>query len=194
MSGESHHLAIYNFGIHVAPYEAGEVEGFRLREPLNFEAARRACGYVGRSGYDGVAGPESWGDQTFPRFLKGSGYDSGPSSLSLWEDIESLLAFTYSGVHAEALKNARAWNVRQSWPPLVLFWMPRGHRPGWSDGVSRLELLADEGASPAAFDFKRAFAPDASAYRIDRDRVKRLAAENASRNGALLDRLPGLPV
>jgi predicted component of type VI protein secretion system len=36
-----------------------------------------------------------------------------PSSLSLWQDIESLMAFAYAGVHAEALKNARNWNHKE---------------------------------------------------------------------------------
>ena len=93
MGGATHHLAIYNFGIHLAPYEAPEVEGFRVREPLNFEAASRSSGFVARSGYNGVEGPPSWGVQVFPRFLVGSGHESGPSSLSLWADIESLMAF-----------------------------------------------------------------------------------------------------
>jgi hypothetical protein len=57
--------------------------------------------------------------QVFPRFLKGSGFDSAPSSLSLWQDIESLMAFAYAGVHAEALKHARNWNQKGDWPPLV---------------------------------------------------------------------------
>lgn len=54
-----HHLAIYNFGLHVDDYDSPRVEGFRLREPLNFEAANRAEGFVGRSGYEGEPGPAS---------------------------------------------------------------------------------------------------------------------------------------
>ena len=39
-------LAFYNFGLHVAPAESKTVECFVLREPLNFEAAARACGFI----------------------------------------------------------------------------------------------------------------------------------------------------
>ena len=46
------------------------IQGFALREPLNFEAATRAVGFVGRSGYAGEPGPGSWGEQVFPRFLE----------------------------------------------------------------------------------------------------------------------------
>ncbi|OJF90795.1 hypothetical protein AX760_23875 [Pararhizobium antarcticum] len=44
------HLAIYNFGLFVAPYDSPGVEGFRLREPINFEAATRSTGFIRRSG------------------------------------------------------------------------------------------------------------------------------------------------
>lgn len=194
MSGPAHHIALYNFGLHVAAYDDPAVAGFVRREPLNFEAARRAGGYVGRSGYDGEPGPESWGKQVFPRFLNGSGRDSGPSSLSLWRDIESLMAFSYAGVHAEALKNARHWNVAQTWPPLVLFWVEAGQRPDWAEGVARLEALADKGASAHAFTFKQPFDAQGAPYRIHRDRVKRIAAENLAGQHDLLDIVKTLPV
>ena len=137
-------LAFYNFGLHVASAESEEVKGFVLREPANFEAAARACGFIGRSGYAGYPGARSWGIQVFPRYIKGSGFESAPSSLSLWADIESLMAFTYNGVHAEALKNARNWNVKQTWPPLVLWWVSAFHRPDW-----RSQLI-DGGITPVA--------------------------------------------
>lgn len=66
-----------------APEGDPAVEGFVLRETANFEAAARASGFVGRSGYRGVPGPRSWGAQVFPRFILGSGFDSAPSSLSV---------------------------------------------------------------------------------------------------------------
>jgi len=172
-------LAFYNFGLHVAPAESEIVEGFVLREPSNFEAAARACGFIGRSGYAGYPGVRSWGVQVFPRYIEGSGFTSAPSSLSLWADIESLMAFTYNGVHAEALKHARNWNVKPTWPPLVLWWVSAYHRPDWQEGVERLEYLADHGPSAFAFTFKQPYGPDGAETVIDRDRVKEFAARNA---------------
>jgi Domain of unknown function (DUF3291) len=189
-----HHLAIYNFGLHVAPSGDSAIAGFVNREPLNFEAAARAEGYIDRSGYDGEPGPQSWGVQIFPRFIEGSGFTSGPSSLSLWADPESLLAFSYSGVHAEALKNARAWNVKQQWPPLVLFWVKAGEKPQWCQGVERLEYLADHGPTAFAFTFKQPFYPDGTLYQIDRARVKTIAARNIEGQQDLMQALAELPV
>jgi len=180
------HLAMYNFGLHVAPYDSPAVEGFRLREAANFEAAARAHGFIARSGYDGEAGPACWGKQVFPRFIEGSGFATAPSSLSLWADIESLMAFTYNGVHADALKHARHWNVKQRWPALVLWWVDTDVVPEWKDGVARLERLHDDGPSAAAFTFKQPYGGDGNITAIDRERVKRLAAANAAGQGDLL--------
>ncbi|MBX5161747.1 MULTISPECIES: DUF3291 domain-containing protein [unclassified Rhizobium] len=183
---QSARLALYNFGLHIAPAESETVEGFVLREPLNFEAAGRACGFIGRSGYPGYPGARSWGVQVFPRYIEGSGFTSAPSSLSLWADIECLMAFTYNGVHAEALKHARNWNVTQTWPPLVLWWVSGHHRPDWQEGVEHLEYLADHGQSPRAFTFKQAYGPGGAETTIDRDRVRELAARNAETQKDLL--------
>ena len=182
----SQHLAMYNFGLHVEAYESPAVEGFRLREAANFEAAARAHGFIGRSGYAGEPGVPCWGQQVFPRFIEGSGFQTAPSSLSLWADIESLMAFTYSGVHADALKHGRHWNVRQSWPPLVLWWVEAGTVPRWQDGVERLEHLHDYGAGPRAFSFKQPYGSDGQPLEIDRSRIKEIVALNAATQGELL--------
>lgn len=191
---QSARLAFYNFGLHVAPADSEAVRGFMLREPANFEAAARAQGFLGRSGYPGIPGTRSWGVQVFPRYIEGSGFTTAPSSLSLWADIESLMAFSYNGVHADALKNARAWNARQSWPPLVLWWVSATHRPDWQEGASRLEYLDDHGPSAHAFNFKQPYGPDGEEITIDRERVKELAAQNATRQQDLLELVSKLKV
>lgn len=185
---------MYNFGLHVAPYDSDAVQGFRLREWVNFEAAERACGFLGRSGYEGESGPECWGTQVFPRYVNGSGFNTGPSSLSLWADIESLMAFSYDGVHAEALKNARHRNIKQSWPPLVLWWVSEAHRPDWREGVERLEYLAGHGVGATAFTFKAPYGADGGVHKVDRARVKALADINRQRQADLLPHLIGLRV
>jgi hypothetical protein len=161
---------------------------------LNFEAASRAEGYVGRSGYDDVPGPESWGEKVYPRFIAGSGFDDAPSSLSLWADLESLMAFTYNGVHADALKYARNWNQKQAWPSLVLWWVPDGFPPVWADGAERLEHLHDNGPTPRAFTFKVAFCPDGNPLAIDREHVKARAGRNAAGQEDLLAAVKTLKV
>ncbi len=194
MSSATHHLAIYNFGIHVEAYATAPVQGFALREPFNFEAATRALGFVGRSGYDGEPGPESWGEHVVPTALGNLSGRSTVSSLSLWEDIESLSAFSYAGVHADALKHARQWNIKQDWPPLVLFWVPVGDKPTWSQAVERFERLMGEGSGPGHFTFKTAFAADGGPYQLDRARVKQMSEANRIAQHDLLAIVKTLPV
>lgn len=101
------------------------------------------------------------------------------------------MAFTYSGVHADALKHARHWNVKQSWPALVLWWVDV--IPEWKDGVERLERLHDEGPSATAFTFKQPYDAAGNLAPIDRERVKRLARENGETQGDLLAHVSTLP-
>lgn len=194
MAAPGFHLAMYNFGLHVAAYDSPEVQGFLRREPLNFAAAENASGFVARSGYDGEQGPSSWGVQEFPRFIEGSGFETGPSSLSLWSDIESLMAFSYAGVHAEALKNARNWNTKNEWPPLVLWWVEEGRRPDWLQAAKKLEWLHDHGPCPGAFTFKQPYGPDGAPLTIDRDCVRSLSERNAAGQRRMLEQLKHIPV
>lgn len=184
MTGTARRLAIYNFGLFVAPYENPEVEGFRFREPANFQAAEQAEGFLGRSGYAGEPGPRSWGPQVFPRFIEGSGFVTAPSTLSLWADLESLMAFTYNGVHADALKHAREWNVERRWPALVLWWTEG--KPDWAEAVERFEHLHDHGPGPKGFHFKEPHGPDGNRTTVDRTRVRELSARNAEKQSDLL--------
>ncbi len=179
------HLAIYNFALPRESFDAPGFEGFDLREPLNFQAAEEAEGFVARSNYDDDgAGP--WGEQVFPRFIDGTGFDRGLSSLSVWRDIESLMAFTYSGVHAEALKNRHHWMRKQKWPSLVLWWVEEGNLPRWKEAVERFEFLHDNGVSGYAFDFKRPFAPDGAPLTIDRRKFRMLSRQSWVRQRGLL--------
>jgi hypothetical protein len=87
--------------------------------------------------------------------------------------LPSLAAFTYAGIHREAMRHASDWFVARSWPGYVLFWTEATRRPDWSDGVARLELLHDEGSGPRAFDFKSPYDADGNPTTIDREEVKR---------------------
>lgn len=153
------HLAIYNFGMFRG--RSGDLAnaGFHARHDPNMAAAECACGFIARSGYPGEPDPPSWGAQVFPRFFVDNGDGWAPSSLSLWADLASLRAFTYTGIHAEALKHANDWFVPKSWPPYVLWWVDGGHTPCWAEAVERHEFLHDNGPSPHAFDFRTARSP-----------------------------------
>jgi uncharacterized protein DUF3291 len=172
-------LAIYNFGMFREAAGSPSNQGFRDREGPNLAAVERAHGFIGRAGYAGEPERLSWGQQRFPRFYVGNGEEGAPSTLSLWKDLESLFAFTYSGIHVEAVKRAQDWFVEKRWPAYVLWWVEAPRLPDWREAVARFELLHDHGPSPDAFNFKTPFDPEGRTTAIDKAAAKRIAGANA---------------
>jgi hypothetical protein len=168
-------LAIYNFGMFRERADSLANQGFRDRERPNFAAAERAPGFVARSGYAGEAEPPMWGERVYPRFYVERGDGWSPASLSLWESLESLMAFTYFGIHAEVLKRAGEWFVEQRWPPYVLWWVSATHVPSWKEAVARFEYLHDHGPTPDAFNFQQPFDEQGLPTVVDRKIVAQLS-------------------
>ena len=165
-----HHLALYNFGIFAKPSADKANDGFHRRNDPILNLVDQTPGLVALSGYDGEAGPASWGKQVYPRFYVEQGDGYSPSTLSVWRDLESLFAFSYFGLHAEALAHGREWFKKPAWPPYVLWWVTVGEKPTWAEAVVRHEHLHDFGPSIFAFNFKNAFDAEGRAIEVDRAR------------------------
>jgi hypothetical protein len=85
-------------------------------------------------------------------------------NMSVWQDVESLNRYVYASAHVELMRRRREWFERMPEAFLVLWWVPKGHRPGVAEAIARLELLRSNGPSAEAFTFRSAFpAPDAKA-------------------------------
>ncbi|SFG96363.1 protein of unknown function [Palleronia marisminoris] len=167
-------LALYTFGQFAGPADSPVNDGFReLNDPI-FALADRTEGLIARSGYASDAGPSPWGEEVYPRFYDEAGDGWSPATLSLWEDLESLYVFTYSGLHAQALKRGREWFRKPSWPPLVLWWHDGKAPPTWRQGVRRLEHLHDHGTSSFAFSFKSPFDENGRPVNLDAIRIRDL--------------------
>ena len=179
-------LALYTFGIFREPADHPAIQGFHDRNDGNFLAAELSEGFIARSGYDGEPGPESWGKQVFPRFYIERGDGWSPSTLSLWEDLISPMAFSYGELHAEAMRHARDWFLKPAWPPYVLWWVERDHTPTWAEAVARHEFLHDRNASPQAFDFKNPFDEEGHPTTVDREALRRKIRVNQERQRQLI--------
>jgi hypothetical protein len=71
-------------------------------------------------------------------------------NLTLWENVEALERFVWQTVHK------RFYGRREQWfehieTPLVLWFVPAGHRPTMAEGVERLDHLIEHGPSGYAF-------------------------------------------
>jgi len=171
-------LALYTFGVFARPSTQPENDDFHFLNDLVLPQVDRAAGLIARSGYDGEAGPASWGTQVFPKFYEERGDGYSPSTLSLWVDAESAMAFSYSGLHAQALKRGREWFVKPQWPPYAVWWVASGHVPEWAEAVWRHQHLHDHGPTSEAFTFKQSFDSAGRAMAIDAQKVKAIAQKN----------------
>jgi len=85
-------------------------------------------------------------------------------NMSVWRDVESLSAYVYKSAHVEIMRRRREFFERMEQAFMVLWWVPKDHRPTIEEALARLELLRANGPTAAAFTFRKAFpAPDAVA-------------------------------
>ena len=139
------------------PLDSPKLDEFHANLGLVNAAARESAGFI-------WAPPTTTGDYTSirvfddPRIL---------FNMSLWESIEDLYRFTYSGSHAQLFRKRATWFARPPKEPLVMWWIESFARPSVSEACERLELLWNSGAGPMAFTFRKAFGPDGNALPAD---------------------------
>jgi hypothetical protein len=80
-------------------------------------------------------------------------------NMSVWRDAESLRRYVYASAHVEIMRRRREWFERMPQAYLVLWWVPRGHRPSVDEGAARLEALRAHGPHADAFSFAQVFPP-----------------------------------
>jgi hypothetical protein len=83
-------------------------------------------------------------------------------NMSVWRDMESLSAYVYRSGHVEIMRRRREWFERMEQAFLVLWWVPKGHRPTVAEAIAKLQVLRFVGPTAEAFTFRQPFAsPDA---------------------------------
>lgn len=76
-------------------------------------------------------------------------------NLSVWESVEALREYVYSGEHLSVLRSKRDWMEKLPTPSLALWWLPEGELPDVLMARQKLELLQAQGPSAEAFTFAR---------------------------------------
>jgi hypothetical protein len=80
-------------------------------------------------------------------------------NMSVWRDLESLRQYVYASAHTEIMRRRREWFERMSEAYLVLWWVPRGHRPTIAEAIERLTALRERGPHREAFTFREHYPP-----------------------------------
>ena len=78
-------------------------------------------------------------------------------NMSVWETIEDLEAYVYSGRHLEVLRKRRDWFVKFGQVFVALWYIQAGHIPTVEEARERLDYLQKNGPTTYAFDFKTRF-------------------------------------
>lgn len=111
-----------------------------------------------------------WGAFAVPHFYTGSTvpheFRAG-MTLTLWKNMDAVFHFSYTSLHAEALKQRHIWIEDNEYPPYVMWWVDDDHIPTWGEACKKLEQLHHQGASPEAFNFKQAFDASGNAAKPD---------------------------
>jgi hypothetical protein len=145
----AYELAQLNIGIIRAPMDSPVMAEFAANLARINALADTAPGFVWRLQTDA-------GDATAIRPFEN---ESMLLNMSVWRDVESLQKFVYHSAHIEIMRRRREWFERVSEAYMVLWWVPRGHRPGVDEAIARLETLRRQGAGAAAFTFRQPFPP-----------------------------------
>lgn len=166
-------LAFVNIAILLQPFGDPQVRGFEERISSVFEVAEGSQGFVVLHG-DAPDVPNMFRAPEFAGRVA--------QNLSVWQNLESLMAYAYGGLHGEAFAKRKDWIAHGAWPGTAAWWVGKDQPVTWEEAHRRYELLHHRGSSPEAFNFKQAFAPDGVPYTIDRAMVKKIALENQTRS------------
>lgn len=141
-------LAQLNVARLSAPLDSPQLADFVAGlDPVN-AVADAAPGFVWRLQDDSgdATSIRPWGEDTIV-------------NLSVWESLDALRDFVYGSDHAAVLRRRREWFEAYGSASLVLWWVPRGHEPSLEEARVRLDMVAADGAGPAAFTLRSPYPP-----------------------------------
>ncbi|MFD6417782.1 DUF3291 domain-containing protein [Streptomyces sp. NPDC060194] len=177
------HVAFTTFAVLKHPYPHEGNDAFNELEPLVFGASETAPGFVARAtAVDTVTTKWTnfgrdygdWGMFAAPAYYTGGrddDTDTRASTLSVWQDLESVYAYAYSDLHLHALRNRREWFVALPHRLYAAWWLPEGTVPTWQDACDRLARIDTLGSTPEAFDFRQAYDETGAPYQVRRPRT-----------------------
>lgn len=143
----AYELAQLNIGVIKAPMDSPVMAGFASNLDRINALAEATPGFVWRL-------QTEEGDATAIRPFDN---ENMLVNMSVWRDADSLNRYVYDSAHVELMRKRREWFERMTEAFLVLWWVPKGHRPSVSEAVARLELLRTKGPIAEAFTFRHAF-------------------------------------
>ena len=142
------HLAELNLGILKYDWDDPRVQDFVNGLDLVNGVAKRSPGFVWM-----MSEAEMEAAQNDPDGPMG-GNPRTASTLSVWEDVESLEHFVWNTVHKQFYDRKGEWYDMGAVLRLAMWWVPAGHRPDMAEAMARFQHLEAHGDSDHAFGWK----------------------------------------
>lgn len=133
-------LGQFNIARALYPLDDPRIAGFSDNIERMNRVAERSDGFVWRLvDEDGPDGARFPGDPLMTY------------TLSVWRDLDSLRAFTWSTIHKRFRMRRAEWFEPLGRPYLALWPIADGHRPNGDEALAMLDKLTREGPSDAVF-------------------------------------------
>ena len=168
----SQRLAFMTVVVMHEPFGHPRVQGFLDRLDSVYAMAAATPGFIARSVRDFSNHTHSWGEILAPKCLQNPPIDRIASTLSTWENLESVAAYAYSGLHGESMKLRREWFEERDVPTYVAWWVGEEDEVNWDEATKRLDSLHENGSTPYGFNFSSPFDSAGQPTKLDSAQVK----------------------
>lgn len=146
MSSTRRNLAEFNIGTLKYDWDDPRVADFANGLDLVNGIAERSPGFVWRLMDDDMEAAQL--DKDGPL----GGNPRTASTLSVWEDAQSLEHFVWNTVHKQFYDRKSEWyDPFEQGQRLVMWWVEQGHRPTITEAADRLRHLEQHGPTDYAF-------------------------------------------
>ena len=145
----AYELAQLNIGIIRGPMDSPIMAGFAANLARINALAERSRGFIWRL-------QTEEGDATAIRAFE------DPNlllNMSVWRDLGSLRTYVYASAHVDIMRRRREWFEPMRDAYLVLWWIPKSHRPTVAESTAKLDTLRASGPTAQAFTFRHAYPP-----------------------------------
>ena len=143
----TYHVAHMNFAVLRHDWDDPRVAGFVDNLELVNAVAARSPGFVWRLSDEEMEQPQNNPGLVFAENPRNA------VTVSVWETAEDLKNFVLRTVHGTFLKRREQWFEAIDRPSYVIWPLPAGQRPTLVQAKEKLDLVAAEGPSEAAYDF-----------------------------------------
>lgn len=139
------HLAEFNFGTLAYPWGDPRIAGFEDAVDQVNAIGARSPGFLWRMPDDDMDAAQN--DPEGPLCDR----PNTASTLSTWESPRTLYHFVTKTLHARIMSGAPDWFVPGDSGHLVCWWVLVGHRPDVSEGMTKWQVLQDQGECENVF-------------------------------------------